>query len=1494
MIHQERHQHLRIELASPEQIRSWAERTLPNGEIVGRVTKPYTLHYKTHKPEKDGLFCERIFGPIKSGICACGKYQGIENQKEYSRFCEQCGVEFIDSRVRRYQMGYIQLACPVTHVWYLKRLPSYIANLLAKPLKELESLVYCDAPVSNKPVLLKLRGLFKYEDQSWREIFPRFFSPRGFEAFRNREIATGGDAIKKQLTNLDLQIIMNCAYTEWIKLAEQESTGNEWEDRKIKRRKDLLVRRIKLAKQFLRTNIKPEWMVLSVLPVLPPELRPMIELNEGELITSDLNELYRRVIYRNNTLIDFLARSGSTPGGLVVCQTRLVQEAVDALIDNGIRGQPMRDSHNRPYKSFSDVIEGKEGRFRENLLGKRVDYSGRSVIVVGPSLPLHQCGLPREMAIELFQAFVIRGLIGRCLAPNLRAAKSMIQNKEPIVWKVLQEVMRGHPVLLNRAPTLHRLGIQAFQPILIGGRAIRLHPLVCVGFNADLDGDQMAVHIPLSLEAQAEARLLMLSHTNLLSPATGDPVSVPSQDMLLGLYILTIENHQGIYGNRENLPKYNYSYRSRVSSKKIPYFYGYDNVVGVRERKKISLHSPLWLRWGTNLRVITSRNQSAELLFYNKVMDRTAIKQLISRLIAHFGITYTTHVLDQLKNLGFQQATQAAISLGIDDLLTAPSKSWLIQDAEQQGYTSEKHHRYGNVHAVEKLRQLIETWYATSEYLKQEMNPNFRMTDPLNPVHMMSFSGARGSTSQVHQLVGMRGLVSDPQGQIIDLPIQSNFREGLSLTEYIISCYGARKGVVDTAVRTSDAGYLTRRLVEVVQHIVVRKMDCGTIRGISVNPPRDHRKNIRGISQHKLIGRVLADNLYINGRCIATRNQDITAGLANSLINLQTKPIYIRSPLTCKSMSWICQFCYGWSLTHGDLIELGEAVGIIAGQSIGEPGTQLTLRTFHTGGVFTGDIAEHVRTPFNGIIKFNTDLVYPTQRGTLEIRTVKYIFYEDGEEVQAVGDIGTQLVQSCLVLNWGATKTFIKEAYASFVEVRINKMIKTFLQISLVKYIDLDSRNRGNISISKYLFNNKVSSTSQYFNGGNQLLSKHRGTIRCIPPNKNKESGSLLILSPFHLFRTLLYNGTKKDGLSVFEYQPLYGSGQIIAIHMDFVIIRSAKPYLATGGATVHSHYGEVVREGDTLITLIYERLKSGDIIQGLPKVEQLLEARPINSVSIDLEKGFEDWNRDMTNFFGNLWGFFISARISMEQSQIILVDQIQGVYRSQSVQISDKHVEIIVRQMTSKVLTLENGMANGFLPGELIEFSRAQRMNRALEEVVPYKPVLLGITKASLNTQSFISEAGFQETTRVLAKAALRGRIDWLKGLKENVILGGIVPAGTGCQEVIWQITLEKQRNILSKKKKTKFFYNKEITMNPLISAASVIAAGLAVGLASIGPGIGQGTAAGQAVEGIARQPEAEGKIRGTLLLSLAFMEALTIYGLVVALALLFANPFV
>nr|YP_009268463.1 RNA polymerase beta subunit-2 [Pseudolarix amabilis]BAV19369.1 RNA polymerase beta subunit-2 [Pseudolarix amabilis] len=1141
--------------------------------------------------------------------------------------------------------------------------------------------------------------------------------------------------------------------------------------------------------------------------------------------------------------------------------------------------------------------------------------------------------------------------------------------------------------------------------------------------------------------------------------------------------------------------------------------------------------------------------------FYNKVMDKTAIKKLISRLIDHFGMTYTSHILDQLKTSGFQQATDTAISLGIDDLLTAPSKGWLVQDAEQQGSILEKHNHYGNVHAVEKLRQSIEIWYATSEYLRKEMNPNFSMTDPLNPVHVMSFSGARGSTSQVHQLVGMRGLMSDPQGQIIDLPIRRNLREGLSLTEYIISCYGARKGVVDTAVRTADAGYLTRRLVEVVQHIVVRRKDCGTIQGIFVSPirGRERDRNEIVVRTQILIGRVLADDVYINRRCIATRNQDIGVGLANQLINLRTQPIYIRTPFTCKSISRICQLCYGRSTTHSHLIELGEAVGIIAGQSIGEPGTQLTLRTFHTGGVFTGDIAEHVRAPFNGKIEFNDNLVYPTRtcngypaylchnnlsitidgkdqvqnliippqslllvqndqyveseqiiaevrartssfkekvrkniysdlegemhwttnvchapeylygnvhsilrtsylwilsggiygsgvvpfpfhkhqdqvdvqlfvakhqslsdsyvdqvehrsgdsnceeqifsysetdrtisnehrdsiyvafspknyyikgkkqmdrfivplqcdkewrkRGipcpdailripksgilqrnsifgysnveygihdgpdmttpfsldlsregdNLQIQVSNSISYEDGERIQVMSDTSIPLVRTYLGFDWEQIDFIESGAYASLTSVKTNKIVSNMIQISLMKYPPFFMGRRDNKASSNLMFHNKLYHTNLFSsNGENQLISKHQGTI-CSLSNGGEDSGSFMVLSPSDCFRIVLLNGSKcydtvnksnredpmrkiiefsgllghlhsitnrfssshfltykkvvlskkhsifhndlntfkvpkyyfmdentrishfdpcrniisnllgpnwcsfsselcektfpvvspgqfmPESVCLSEYEPLPESGQIIAVDEESLVIRSAKPYLATRKATVHGHYGEILDKGDTLITLIYERFKSSDIIQGLPKVEQLSEARLNNSIPMNLKESFENWTGDMTRFLGSLWGLFISARITMEQSQIHLVNQIQKVYRSQGVRICDKHIEIIVRQMTSKVLISEDGTANVFSPGELIGLSRAQRMNRALEEAIYYQTMLLGITRASLNTQSFISEASFQETARVLAKAALQGRIDRLKGLKENVILGGIIPAGTG-----------------------------------------------------------------------------------------------------------------
>nr|YP_009493411.1 RpoC1 [Banisteriopsis caapi]AWM97665.1 RpoC1 [Banisteriopsis caapi] len=621
MIDGYKHQQLRIGSVSPQQISAWANKILPNGEIVGEVTKPYTFHYKTNKPEKDGLFCERIFGPIKSGICSCGNYRVIGDEKEDPKFCEQCGVEFVDSRIRRYQMGYIKLACPVTHVWYLKRLPSYIANLLDKPLKELEGLVYCDfsfaRPIAKKPTFLRLRGSFEYEIQSWKYSIPLFFTTPGFDTFRNREISTGAGAIREQLADLDLRIILDYSSVEWKELGEEEPAGNEWEDRKVGRRKDFLVRRMELAKHFIRTNIEPEWMVLCLLPVLPPELRPIIQIDGGKLMSSDINELYRRVIYRNNTLTDLLTTSRSTPGELVMCQEKLVQEAVDTLLDNGIRGQPMRDGHNKVYKSFSDVIEGKEGRFRETMLGKRVDYSGRSVIVVGPSLSLHQCGLPHEIAIELFQTFVIRGLIRQNLASNIGVAKSKIREKEPIIWEILQEVMQGHPVLLNRAPTLHRLGIQAFQPILVEGRAICLHPLVCKGFNADFDGDQMAVHVPLSLEAQAEARLLMFSHLNLLSPAIGDPISVPTQDMLMGLYVLTSGNRRGIYANRYNPCNRKNSKNERIDDNndqytKEPFFCNSYDAIGAYWQKRIHLDSPLWLRWQLDQRAIASREAPIE------------------------------------------------------------------------------------------------------------------------------------------------------------------------------------------------------------------------------------------------------------------------------------------------------------------------------------------------------------------------------------------------------------------------------------------------------------------------------------------------------------------------------------------------------------------------------------------------------------------------------------------------------------------------------------------------------------------------------------------------------------------------------------------------------------------------------------------------------------------------------------------------------------------
>nr|QYB21900.1 RNA polymerase beta'' subunit [Papuacedrus papuana] len=965
-----------------------------------------------------------------------------------------------------------------------------------------------------------------------------------------------------------------------------------------------------------------------------------------------------------------------------------------------------------------------------------------------------------------------------------------------------------------------------------------------------------------------------------------------------------------------------------------------------------------------------------EIPFFNKGIDKFVMKCLIRRFVNQFGMTYTSHILDQLKILGFQQSTDAAISLGIDDLLTTPSKLWLIQDAQQQGFASQRHHDYGNVHAVEKLRQLIEIWHATSEYLKREMNPNFKMTDPLNPVHMMSFSGARGSKSQVHQLVGMRGLMSDPQGKMVDLPIQGNLREGLSLTEYIISCYGARKGVVDTSIRTADAGYLTRRLVEVVQHLVVRKADCGTSQGLFVNLIQDQETIKNQFVLQTLIGRVLADDVYINGRCIAARNEDIGIKLANQLYYFQIQPIYIRTPFTCKSIYWICQLCYGRNTTNSHLIELGEAIGIIAGQSIGEPGTQLTLRTFHTGGVFTGDIAEHIRAPFTGKIEFNDNLVYPTrtrhgypayichnsldvtidnqyeiinltippesllfiqnnqlvesEQVIAEIRAKEFPFKEKVKKYIYSGLTGemhwsTPMRRSNLINKTTHLWVLSGGIYESVVvkdqdQVDIPELLLHKHKPLSKKDSFFNMTKRENITSSPFLFHNRLGHTNSFFsNDQSKLLSK--GTIRSVN-NENKKDESFIILSPSDYLRIILFNDFKclnrvkkldtnkkillsgllghlhsianrfpyshfitykkvllnersiynndsntfqvakcyfmdeKRGIYKFdscrnmifnffnlnfyfylynffektfpvvslgqffsesiwisEDKQLQGSGQIVVVRKEFFIIRLAKPYLGTRGATLNSYYGKILYEGEKLITLLYERLKSDDIIQGLPKVEQLSEARSNTLISKNRKKKFQKLNRHLAIFFGNFWGSFTSVRITIEDSQNQLVNEIQKIYRSQGVQISDKHIEIIVRQITSKVLVVdieksenknfENGLGSVFLPGELVQLSRVQRMDRALEKRINYRTILLGMTNASLNTQSFLSEASFQETARVLTKSAVQGRIDWLKGLKENVILGGMIPVGTG---------FNQRRKMDSRTRNKSFFINKLI----------------------------------------------------------------------------------
>ncbi len=1154
---------MRIGLASPEQIRAWS---------FGEVKKPETINYRTLKPERDGLFCEKIFGPTKDWECHCGKYKRIRFK---GMICDRCGVEITRAKVRRERMGHIELATPVSHIWYLKGVPSRIGILLDMSPRQLEKVIYFAAYVvidSGDTTLTKREVL---SEQKYRE---------SREKFGNRfKAGMGAEAIRELLRDLNLRKLQEDLRKEF-----KETTGQ-------KRLK--AIKRLEVVEAFLASGNRPEWMVLAAVPVIAPELRPMVQLDGGRFATSDLNDLYRRVINRNNRLKRLLELNA--PEIIIKNEKRMLQEAVDALIDNGRRGRPVTGPNNRPLKSLSDILKGKQGRFRQNLLGKRVDYSGRSVIVVGPTLKLHQCGLPKEMALELFKPFVMKKLVDRGLAHNIKSAKRMVERVRPEVWDVLEEVIKEHPVLLNRAPTLHRLGIQAFEPVLVEGKAIHLHPLVCTPYNADFDGDQMAVHLPLSAGAQAEARILMLSSNNILLPAYGNPVSIPTQDMVLGLYYLTF--HRDEYTGPAKAPvidDYDLQF-VRTPHKHaptadapgaIPTFGDPKEAVMAYETRNAGLQEWVYVRWHGQLvkttigRIIFNMAfpEGWEHPYVNKIIDKGALKKTITDCYRKYGNAETARFLDAIKDLGFHFATLSGTTVSINDIIVPQEKYEIVGKAQNE--VDELHRLFdqGFISDDEQYNKTIEIWSRASEEVTGAMQA---AQNPLNPVFMMATSGARGSIAQVKQLGGMRGLMSDPSGRILEIPVKASLKEGLTVLEYFISTHGARKGLADTALRTADSGYLTRRLVDVAQDVIVREEDCGTSNGITVSDIRVGKEIIEPLTD-RIIGRRSAEEVRLEPKrpttAIVTRGQEIDEEKAKALIEAGTEQVKIRSVLTCQSKYGVCSMCYGRDLATGNRADIGTAVGIIAAQSIGEPGTQLTLRTFHTGGVATEDI-------ITGL---------PRVEEIFEARKPK----------------------------------------------------------------------------------------------GQATITEVTGTVKF---GEDRNRRAIFVVD---------------DTGEEHEYDVPHGT------------------HLAV-------HEGDRVQPGD--------QLNEGSL-------------NPHDILRIKGETALQNY----------------------------LVQEVQKVYRSQGVDINDKHIEVIVRAMLRKVKIVEGGDTL-MLPGQLIEAAAFHEANERVradgKEPASANPVLLGVTKASLATESFLSAASFQETTRVLTDAAIKGKYDPLLGLKENVIIGKLIPAGTG-----------------------------------------------------------------------------------------------------------------
>lgn len=1347
---------LTIHIASDDVIRNTWSR--------GEIKKPETINYRTFKPEKGGLFCEKIFGPTRDWECACGKYKKIKHK---GIVCDRCGVEVTVSKVRRERMAHIDLAVPVVHIWFFKTMPSRIGNILGMSSADLERVIYYEEYIVTDPGQTDLEKKQLLNDQQYREAQEKW----GRDAFKAR---MGGEAISDLLASEDLQSLL-------VDLKD-----------KLKKTKSMqarmkIAKRLKIIESFTSSHNKPDWMVMSAVPVIPPDLRPLVPLDGGRFATSDLNDLYRRVINRNNRLKAILKLK--TPEVIVRNEKRMLQEAVDALFDNGRHGHPVMGAGNRPLKSLSEMLKGKTGRFRQNLLGKRVDYSGRSVIIVGPELKFNQCGLPKLMALELFEPFIVKRLKDLGLVYTIRSAKKMIQRHAPEVWDVLDEIIKGHPVLLNRAPTLHRLGIQAFEPVLIEGKAIRVHPLVCSAFNADFDGDQMAVYVPLSLEAQLEAKLLMMAPDNIFLPSSGKPSAVPSQDMTLGLYYLM---HDPIYSPEEHGQKArvfrntdevlmalqasgSYNWFDTKKGASTESFYNR----GLRIHEKIKLRTDNGIVETTPGRVIFNTIVPKELGYQNYSLPKKKMNELIMQCYKTVGLEGTVKFLDNLKALGFSEATKAALSMGVVDACIPPNKQKILDEVHARVSQVKKQYEDGIITDGERKSKVISIWTEVADVLSEELMEmiSSQAEGKLNPMYMMMDSGARGNKAQIRQLGAMRGLMAKPSGEIIESPITSNFREGLTVLEYFISSHGARKGLADTALKTADSGYLTRRLVDVSQDVIVTEEDCGTLNGIEVSAIKQGQEELLPLKD-RIFGRTVCDDIYLPGdstKLLAKAGDTLTIKQAEAIDDAGIESIRIRSVLTCETRRGVCSKCYGVNLANGKVVATGEAVGIIAAQSIGEPGTQLTMRTFHLGGIAAASVTPEIVAEHEGI------LVYKDLR-TVQNDEGNWVVLNKNGGLNIVRDEGRTLEEYKKLLS---TKSI--EPLQSFtIELGSKILIKDGAKIKLgTKIAEWEQHNIPIIcdrpGYVKY-----------------EDLVEGLSTERDV----NKQTGQVEIVVKQHRgeLHPQIFIYADKDGKELVGTYPI------------------------PAGAIISVQENEYASAGTLLARLPRGAMKTKDITGGLPRVAELFEARkPKDSAEIAKIDGVVDFRgvqknkrivviRDETTGMEEEHliphtkhlivqrgdhvvkgqqltdGIVIPHEIleicGVRELQKYMVNQVQEVYRLQGVDINDKHIEIIIRQMLKKVRVVDPGDTS-LLFGEEVDRKEFEAENSKVTKeggkASQAAPVLLGITKASLATESFISAASFQDTTRVLTEAACAGKTDFLMGFKENVIMGHITPGGTG-----------------------------------------------------------------------------------------------------------------